>query len=167
MSKPRDRAKHKGRRDSGTFTLIPHAVQDSTNWKKLSGRAIKVLLAIARQFNGKNNGDLCASYSVLRKHGIRSSRLLRRELDELQHYGMIEQTRPGGRQIGPSLYGVTWLAIDDRSGKLPMGPTAVASGLWRQEREPFEWAAKTKRAVHTGEFKQRHTGESKGIQKAA
>ena len=64
--KPRDRARHKGRTERGSFTYIPHAVQDSPNWRACGGSAIKLLCDLARQFRGNNNGDLCASMSILK-----------------------------------------------------------------------------------------------------
>lgn len=133
----RKRAKQIGRRESGTFTLIPHAVQDSENWKRCGASAIKLLLAIARQYNGNNNGDLCASWSILRARGMRSPDTLNRALCELKHYGLIELTRQGGLHV-PSLYALTWLAIDDCKGKLDVSATRVASGKWKHPREPFD-----------------------------
>jgi hypothetical protein len=68
--KPRSRLRHKGRSESGgTFTAIPHAVQDCANWRQCSATAIKMLCDVARQYNGRNNGDLCAALSVLRPYG--------------------------------------------------------------------------------------------------
>src|SRR5579862_9296141 len=109
--KSRSRAKHTGRRESGTFSTIPHAVQDSTNWRTCGGNAIKLLCELVRQFNGRNNGDLCASWSVMHKRGWRSPDTVNRALRQLRHYGMIELTRQGGLHA-PSLYALTWLPIE-------------------------------------------------------
>lgn len=65
----RSRLKTKGRRESGTFMAIPHAVTDSSNWRQCSGTAIKMLCELARQYNGYNNGDLGAAFSMLRPRG--------------------------------------------------------------------------------------------------
>lgn len=141
----RDRFRNRGRRESGPFTPIPHAIMDSPNWRQCSGSAIKVLLAIARQFNGHNNGDLCASFSILRERGIRSPDTLHRALRELQHFGMIQRTRQGGLHAA-SLYGLTWLAIDECSGKLDVSATRLASGSWKEARAPFKSARKNQKA---------------------
>ena len=94
--KPRSRRKHKGRSESGTFTAIPHHVQDSDNWRQASGTAIKLLCDIARQYNGRNNGDLCASLSVLKRKGWTSPETITFALRELKHFGFITLTRQGG-----------------------------------------------------------------------
>ena len=134
--KPRSRQRHKGRRETGNFTLIPHAVQDSANWHMCGGTAIKLLCTLARQYNGRNNGDLCAAMSVLRKQGWCSSDTLTWALRELQHYGLIEQTRQGGLHRA-SLYALTWQRIDECGGKLDCDPTHRASGDWQQQRKRF------------------------------
>lgn len=139
--KPRSRQKYKGRKEAGTFTRIPHAVQDSANWQSCSGTAIKLLCDVARQFNGKNNGDLCASIGVLRSKGWKSPDTLRWALQELRHYGFLTLTRQGGLNC-PSLYALSWREIDHCGGKLDCAPTSVASGEWKTPRERFRRAKK-------------------------
>ena len=53
------------------------------------------------------------------------------EIDELLQAGMIELTRQGGLHC-PNLYAVTWIGIDDCSGKLDVKPNPAPSNLWRQ-----------------------------------
>lgn len=135
--RPRDRRKHKGRALTGTFSAVPHAVQDSQNWHRCGGTAIKLLLALVRQFNGRNNGDLGASMSILKRVGWRSPETISLALRELRHLGLITLTRQGGLH-GPSLYALTWHPIHDCNGKLDCAPTRVASGDWRTPREAFK-----------------------------
>lgn len=145
--KPRTRHRHKGRRESGTFTLIPHPVQDCANWRQCSATGIKLLLALARQYNGRNNGDLCAALSLLRPHGWTSPDTVGNALRELRHYGFLLLTRQGGLNA-PSLYALTWQAIDDCGGKLTCAqPTAVAPGTWKELREPFKRPLKKRHAT--------------------
>jgi len=144
--KPRDRAKHKGRRETGSFTLIPHAVQDSPNWGQCSGTAIKLLCDLARQYNGRNNGDLCAALTVIRSRGWRHDETVGNALRELRHYGLLLLTRQGGLNK-PNLYALTWQAIDDCGGKLDCSPTHVAPGDWKQAREPFKRPPKKRNAT--------------------
>lgn len=134
--RPRSRKKHKGRRESGTFTLIPHAVQDSANFRSCSGSAIKLLMDLARQFNGNNNGDLCAAMRVLRPRGWTRDETVGHALRELRHYGLIQLTRQGGLHQ-PSLFALAWLAIDECDGKLECAATRVPSGEWKQQRGRF------------------------------
>lgn len=132
MVKKRSRAKHKGRKDFGTFSAIPHAVQDSQNWCNASPNAIKLLLAVARSYNGSNNGDLCAAFSLMKKRGWSSQTTLDWGLKELQHYGLLQKTRQGDLTKKPSLYAITWQPIDNVGDKLELcNHSNVASGLWR------------------------------------
>lgn len=128
--------KHKGRAETGYFTRLPHAVQDSENWRQCSATGIKLLLDIARQYRGNNNGDLCAALSVLRSRGWRSSDTVGTALRELRHYGLLLLTRQGGLHR-PSLYALTWQAIDDCGGKLEVAATKVAPGIWKEAVGPF------------------------------
>lgn len=129
----------KGRRKRATFTALPHAVQDSAAFRSLSAAAVKLLIDILRGYNGRNNGNLACTYSQLRQRGWRSTATLSRAKDELLASGLIEQTRQGGLAQGrriPSLFGVTWLAIDevlDKRGRnaLDVQPTRVPSGRWK------------------------------------
>ena len=84
----------------------------------LSAHSAKLLLDIARQYNGRNNGDLSAAYSVMQRERHWKSRdTLGKALGELIRAGFLECTRRG-RQWGvggtpePNLYAITWRAID-------------------------------------------------------
>ncbi len=106
------RWKDKGRCESGNYIGTPHAIQDCPNWAAYSGTAVKMLDTLARQFNGKNNGDLCAALSVLKRYGWKSDDTVFWALRELRHYGLIVLTRQGGLHA-PSLFALTWCAIDE------------------------------------------------------
>lgn len=127
---------HKGRRVSGGFLMVPHEVLRSPAYVSLSPSAVKLLVDIAGQFTGKNNGDLTACMATMKPKGWRSTSTLQRAKDELLRAGMIETTRQGGMNLGPTLYAVTWKPIDpceDKRGnrRHDATPTKVASGLWR------------------------------------
>lgn len=127
-------AKLKGRRERGGFILIPHAVMDSAAWKQCGGTAIKMLCALARQFNGRNNGDLCAAASVVPGFAPETRT---RALRELRHYGLLTLTRQGGL-YGPSLYALTWFAIDQCAGKLEVSATRIPPGDWKGDKPRFK-----------------------------
>ncbi|GAA5138047.1 hypothetical protein GCM10023339_78590 [Alloalcanivorax gelatiniphagus] len=122
------RVKAKSRRAAGSFAALPHIVMESGDFRCLSGSAMKVLMCLLRQYTGKNNGDLSASYTQVKAWGIGSKSTLTRALEELQERNLIQQTRegrflnPGGRC---ALYALTWQAIDDCDGKLDVGGTNV------------------------------------------
>ncbi|GAP67260.1 hypothetical protein MBSD_n2578 [Mizugakiibacter sediminis] len=128
--KSRDRTKYKGRRESGTFLRLPTEVLDSPKFRALPHKAKALLLDLGAQYRGHNNGDQCATWSLMQRRGWRSKGTLQSALRELLDAGMIEQTRQGGRHVC-SLYAFTWLPIDHCGGKLDVSETRVASGLWR------------------------------------
>jgi len=115
----KSREKSKGRRETGTFSMLPHVVQDHPDFLSLSGSALKVFLWLVRQYNGRNNGNLSATITQLKSRGIASTATLTKVLDELQNKTLIVRTRegrflnPGGRC---ALYAMTWCAIDDCPG---------------------------------------------------
>lgn len=155
----RSRLRHKSRRERGGFTAIPHAVQDSHNWRQCSHAALHLLLDLARQFNGRNNGDLCAALSILRKHGWTSNDTVSVALKELRHYGLIVLTRQGGLHA-PSLYALTWHPIDDCRGKLDVGATTLAPGDWKQQRPAFERPRKKTATPPDGSDSHRHAEQT-------
>lgn len=121
--------KFRGRRSAGSFIALPHDVINSHNWLKLSPHAVKLFIDLFAQFKGKNNGDLCAAWSMMKPRGWKSKATLSKALMELQHYGMITLTRQGGRKI-PNLYGVTFRSIDECNRKLEIRPCPPL-GDWR------------------------------------
>lgn len=130
----RSRSKIKGRATSGGFLALPHAVLESDSFRGLSSHAVKLLIDIAGQYRGQNNGDFSAAWSLMQRRGWKSRDTLTKALRELLEAGLIERTREGGnpKQGGAgicALYAVTWLAIDECKGRCT--PTRASSGLWR------------------------------------
>lgn len=97
------REKLKSRKGSGRFAGIPHAVMDHPDYATLSANAVRLLLELLRQYNGYNNGDLSATFSVLKKRGFGSKGTIAKVLQELEQRGFLICTRswkflnPGGR----------------------------------------------------------------------
>ena len=106
---------------TGRYIVVPHQVMRSESYRNLHGRAVKLLCALAFQYNGRNNGDLTAAWSVMsNQHGFRSKTTLRRAVKELLDANLITKTRegffqnPGGQC---ALYAVNWLPVHDCPGK--------------------------------------------------
>ena len=153
----RTRRKNVGRADSGGFLALPHAVLDSPNFRALSAHGVKLLCDLGRQYRGTNNGDLCATWSLMRVRGWRSRDTLGLALAELLHFGLIERTRQGGMHQC-SLYALTWNAVDDCKGKLDCAPTRVPSGKWRQPQVAMPKPERKNRAPSTAGVSIRHGG---------
>lgn len=132
-----NRLKAKGRREFGSFVRLPFAVMDSDDFRQMSRSALSVLMCLARQYTGKNNGDLSAEFQRVHKWGIGSKSTLAKALAELQRRNLIIQTR-AGRFMNPgsscSLYAITWFAIDECGGKLEVSATATPPRKFSLER---------------------------------
>lgn len=115
------REKSKGRRSGGRFAGIPHVVMNHPDYIALSNAARSLLFEFSRQYNGHNNGDLSAAFSVMRDRNVVASKTtLAKLLRELEDRRMVIRTReprflnPGGRC---ALYALAWMAIDECPGK--------------------------------------------------
>ncbi len=130
-----DRRKAKGRREGGSYAAMPHAIFRSTPdhpapAARLSRAARCLLLDIAMQFNGKNNGSLTASPAAMELYGWSSRGTLNAALVELVALGFLELTRQGGRN-SCSRYALTWLGIDP--GSHDATPAPVATRLYQED----------------------------------
>ena len=114
--KYRSRTKVRGRRSTRPFISIPHDALEHPSFAALSAHAVKLLLDVAKQYRGANNGDLTAIFTVLqRERHWKSRETLHRALGEVLQAGFLMRTRKGKRIGGthcPSLYAITWWAID-------------------------------------------------------
>jgi hypothetical protein len=153
--KLRDRRKHKGRSECGSYFALPHAVMESPNYRALSAHTVKLLNDLGMQYRGANNGDLSAAWKIMHPRGWRSRDTLGRALAELLHFGLIEKTRQGGLNHC-SLYALTWLAIDECRGKLDASATRVASGLWKTPQAPMPKPPRKNATPNTTGVSDRH-----------
>ncbi|GAB3288846.1 hypothetical protein [Parahaliea aestuarii] len=123
--------KAKGRSaNAKPFGRLPKEIwehPDYCNLKPLS--AYKMLMEFACQYNGRNNGDLTAAYSVLKARGWKSQDTINNAVEALMRAGLVVRSRtgrfcnPGGRC---HLYALTWLPVDECPGKaLEIAPTAT------------------------------------------
>lgn len=117
--------------------MVPLTLLRHDNFTRLSPWANKLVLDLARQYTGFNNGYLCASRTLMGKCGWRSSNTLQRAVAELEHYGIVMRTQQGGRNR-PTLHALTWRRIDEKPGKpLDVRPTPKPLDLWKEPQAPF------------------------------
>ena len=101
---------------------------DTPDYQALSGNSVKLLLELAYQYRGGNNGDLQATWTTLKGKGWRSKTTVSKALKALVDANLITCTRqgvftnPGGRC---ALYALNWQPIDDCKGKLNVEPTST------------------------------------------
>ncbi|MES2819799.1 MAG: hypothetical protein V4812_12530 [Pseudomonadota bacterium] len=101
------------------------------DFRELSSSALKVLMVLGFQFNGRNNGNLAATHVMLKDWGGMAEATLCKALKELQDRNLIVKTRTNykGRDGARcALYAFTWAPIDDCPGKmLEIAPTIIAA----------------------------------------
>jgi len=122
----------KGRQTTGSFLRLPHHVLQHETFKTLSTRATKLLIDIAVQYRGSNNGDLSATLSLMRDRGWNSSDQLDKAKKELVGKDVIRVARQGGLNKC-NLYALTWFPIDECKGKLDIASTTTAPVNWRNK----------------------------------
>lgn len=123
------------RGEKGGYAPLYYCVIRSHVYANLSAYAVKLLNDLLSQYYGSNNGDLCATFSVMQKRGWKSKGTLNRAVKELLDAGFIEISRQGGRHLC-SLYALTFYAVDECKGKLDISPTSTPKSLWRKN-EPL------------------------------
>ena len=119
-----------GRRESYTFIALPKVIVNSPEYACLSAYAVKLFFDLFAQFNGRNNGDLCAAWTLMRGCGWRSKATLHRALKELRDNDWIIVARQGGRNKA-TLYALTHLPVNECGGKLDISETVLPLRSWK------------------------------------
>ena len=128
-SQTQKRRSRKGR-GGGRFLSLPKEWTDSSQWAALSATDLKLLIDLATQYNGSNNGDLCATWSVMKKRGWRSPGTVSKAIHSLIEKQWLLLTRQGGRHA-PSLFALTFWGIDACGGKLDVPANPVPMHSWK------------------------------------
>ena len=122
-----------GRGKGHSFLRLPHYIITSDEWASLSAIAVKLLIDVAAQFRGSNNGDLQIAWRLMRPRGWNSQDTLNRAKRELLDAEWIVCTRHGGKHLC-SLYAITWEPMDDVGKGVEIGPERVAPNAWRRQK---------------------------------
>ena len=109
---PRNDAKGRSK-TGGRFAMLPLSVLKHPAVTTLEPAARWVLVAMAGQFSGGNNGALALPRTVAREYGVRSADTLKRSLEILCQRGLIEQTHSGS-YVPPTAaqYALCWQPIN-------------------------------------------------------
>lgn len=127
------RRRQKGRGGDHSYLGIPHYIVRSPEFGALEPWSLKLLIELAGNYNGKNNGDLSAAYSVLKARGWRSAGTLNAAIKRLVQGGWITYTRYGGRNRC-ALFALTWWPIDYCEGKwLEVRAETVPRHSWKTD----------------------------------
>lgn len=137
MSKRRKGENRWGDVDGGSAFVIPWTTLRHPNFTRLSPFGNKLVMDLARQFSGFNNGYLCSAWSLMKDRGWNSSHTLHDAILEVEHYNLMIRTQHGNLNK-PSLHAFTWLRIDEKPGKnLEVRPTLAPPATWKIEQPTF------------------------------
>ncbi len=133
--------------DGGSAFVVPYTLLRHPNFTRLSAYGHKLLMDLARQYTGFNNGYLCTSWALMSEAGWNSENTVRTAMRELEHYRLIERTRQGGKHKA-NLHGFTWRRIDAKpDDPLDVSPTAKPSDAWKELRPDFVRTVGTRKAA--------------------
>jgi hypothetical protein len=100
----------------GQFVALPLSVLSSPAYRGLSVYARALLVDVAMQYGGKNNGQILASRNHMEPLGWRSADTLAKALKELQEAKLLFRTVQGQRPNKASWYALTWRTLDKHDG---------------------------------------------------
>lgn len=127
------RAKLTGKGGAASFISMPHYVLNSDEFAALTGNELRMLMELARQYKGNNNGALTAMREQLVARGWKSHQTIDVQLAKLERKGWIVKTRQGGKRIGCTLYAVTIWPVDECGGKHQWPAEYKASHRWKNK----------------------------------
>lgn len=117
----RQNGKHKGGGFGERFVGIPHSAYSSPLFVALSPWSIKLLVDLGAQYNGRNNGDLAAAFTLMKPRGWNSETTLNKAKKQLLAAGFIIEMRKGKRPNTCSLFALAWRPLNP-SPKHDFGP---------------------------------------------
>ncbi|MDR3411290.1 MAG: hypothetical protein P4L87_10160 [Formivibrio sp.] len=99
-------------RDGQQFVALPFVVLDSPAYLGLPYPSCALLLELARQYTGSNNGKLVLCDKFLAPRNWKSADVINRAKAHLLESGLIQETRKGQRPNKASWYALTWQTLD-------------------------------------------------------
>lgn len=111
------------------FAMLEHRILDSPAYANLKPSSKNLLVLLARQYDGKNNGHLHATYSWCKKFGIGSDHTVRSAIRELISHGFLYRTRSHGANGAWAKYAITWKSISQNRDDLFL--QGFVSNAWR------------------------------------
>lgn len=100
--------------EPGRFIRLPISILDSVTYQSLGFSARALLIDIASQYKGENNGQLVACDKFLRPRGWSSNATVSKALKELRESGLLIMTRQGMRPNKASYFGIAWQGLGNR-----------------------------------------------------
>ncbi|MDV2116471.1 hypothetical protein [Alcaligenes faecalis] len=127
----------RNRSDGSRFLLMPFTVLESQAYLSLTGQQTRLLIDIAHQYRGDNNGRLLAAWTYLNEErGWTSKQTIATALEVLLSRGLLFKTRQGQRPNKTSWYALTWQPLDHHPD-MDVGPQSLERAAykdWRPEK---------------------------------
>jgi hypothetical protein len=120
----------KAKRDGDRYLALPHVVIDSPSYRALGYPARALLIDIARQYTGSNNGRLVACAKYLKPLGWNSNDTVTRALGELKASGLLIETRMGMRPNRAAWFALGWYQLDAVDG-MDIDPRTYRTGAYK------------------------------------
>lgn len=130
--------------------MIPCEVLESGAYRVLPDYAVRVLVALASEYRGTNNGNLSLTAKRARALGVPAAWQVTAGLDLLRQVGLVRRTREGkfkhGRGVA-ALYALEWLPTDPTPQAYPpIIARSNAPNSWARWIKPADWTG-LKRAI--------------------
>lgn len=130
MSKTKSWKNQADKRPPGPYVALARVILLNEEFAKLSPYACKLLFDLLSQYSGQNNGNLCASWTLMKERDWRSRGTLQNAKMELIDKNFVIVTRQGGRNKA-TLLAFSFFAIDECYGKdLEVRATTYPPGGW-------------------------------------
>lgn len=120
---------NRDKRDGRQFLLLPHVVLESPGYRLATHPARSLLIDIAMQYTGHNNGKLVACAKYLKGKGWNSNATIVRARHNLIDCGLLIETRKGARPNKAAWFALSWLALDQGQG-LDIDPKFYRRGAY-------------------------------------
>lgn len=169
MSRQRDkRSKATGKGGSyRPFLMVYHEIFDSVQYQSIPGNALRLLHDFAREWTGKNNGNISFANIAARceKRGMKDNWANRgtrhAAVAYLTENEWLIRTKRGGLHMGCDLFALSWLPIDASDRHDYPGET-VPSHAWKNHHPEIKKMAFSKSELTV--LKTRTTDAKSGVQ---
>ena len=126
---------NRDKRDGRQFVALPRVVLESPGYRQAGHSARSLLVDIALQYTGHNNGKLVACAKYLAPLGWNSNSTSLRAVHELLSCGLLIETRKGARPNKAAWLALSWLDLDQGQG-LDIDPKLYRRGDYMRPDTP-------------------------------
>lgn len=139
---------NRGKRDGKQFVLLPRVVIESPGYRQAGHTARSLLIDVALQYTGFNNGKLVACAKYVAPIGWNSNATVLRAVRELLTCGLLIETRKGARPNKAAWFALSWLDLDQGQG-LDIDPKFYQRGEYMRPDAPASISGNSRTAKAT------------------